>query len=125
MAKTKKTKSISRLLSYKLEQDPLKESCEEFKDRTKNMPLCMLLQEYRFIAEQYGIIIAKTKKDWGEKHQAIFKRLSYINEEIIKLYHSALDQVAISDYYNDQAWKEVEEKNKNVKVSKKSVKQSK
>jgi hypothetical protein len=121
MAKKKK-KSLIRLLDYKLEQDVLKESFEDFKDRVQNMPICMLLQEHRFIAEQYGILVAKTNADWGEKHQAIFKRLSHVNEEIIRLYHSTLDQVAISDYYNDRAWKEIEKKEKNVKVSKKSNK---
>ena len=120
-----KRKTLPHLLNFKLEQDILKESFEDFTDRIKRMPICMLLQEHRLIAEQYGILIAKTKADWGEKHQAIFKRLSHVNEEIIRLYHSALDQVAIADYYNELAWKEVEEKKKNVKVSKKSVKQSK
>jgi len=121
----KKIKNLPRTLNYKLEMDVLKESFEDFKDRIEQMPICMLLQEHRHIAEQYGIVIAETGVDWGEKHQAIFKRLSHVNERILKMYHSALDQVAIADYYNDCAWKEMNKKEKNVKVSKKFNKQSK
>lgn len=122
MAK-KKIKTLPRVLNYKLEMDVLKESFEDFKNRIGQMPICMLLQEHRHIAEQYGIVIAKTSAEWGEKHQAIFKRLSHVNERILKMYHNALDQVAISDYYNDLAWKEIEKKEKNVKISKKPNKQ--
>ncbi len=121
----KKIKNLPRTLNYKLEMDVLKESFEDFKDRIEQMPICMLLQEHRHIAEQYGIVIAETGVDWGEKHQAIFKRLSHVNERILKMYHNALDQVAIADYYNDCAWKEMNKKEKNVKVSKKFNKQSK
>lgn len=124
MAK-KTIKNLPRVLNYKLEMDVLKESFEDFKNRIEQMPICMLLQEHRHIAEQYGIVIAKTGAEWGEKHQAIFKRLSHVNEQILKMYYNALDQIAISDYYNDLAWKEVDKKEKNVKVSKKSNKQSK
>lgn len=124
MAK-KQIKSLPRVLNYKLEMDILKESFEDFKDKIESMPICMLLQEHRHIAEQYGIVIAQTGEEWGEKHQAIFKRLSHVNERILKMYHNALDQVAIADYYNDLAWKEKDKKEKNVEVSKKSNKQSK
>lgn len=121
----KKIKNMPRLLNYKLDQDILKESFDDFKDRVEMMPICMLLQEHRHIAEQYGILIAKTGSDWGERHQAIFKRLSHINDKIVRMYYGALDQVAISDYYNEQAWKELDKAKKNVEVSKKSNKQSK
>jgi hypothetical protein len=120
----KKFKTLPRVLNYKLEQDILKESFDDFKDRVSQMPICMLLQEHRHIAEQYGIVIAQSGTDWGEKHQAIFKRLSHVNELILKMYHAVLDQVAISDYYNDLAWKEVDKKEKNVKVFKKFDKQN-
>ena len=121
----KKIQSLPRVLNYKLEMDVLKESFEDFENRIQQMPICMLLQEHRHIAEQYGIVIAQSGAEWGEKHQAIFKRLSHVNERILKMYHNALDQIAIADYYNDCAWKEIDKKEKNVEVSKKSNKQSK
>lgn len=119
----KKKKSTTLTFPYKMEIDFLKEPLDEFKERLIGMPMTLLLTEYRMLCEQYGIEVAKTKKDWSSTHSKIHERVSLVREEIMRTVNTMHEQMLMSDYYSEQEYTKREKEKKNVKVSKKSNKQ--
>ena len=121
-SRTSKKKNISKLLRYRREYDVLKESLEDFKSRITGMPVYLLLSEYRLISEQYGVESYKVNDQLTDQVSKIYDRLYLVQKEIMQTFHNMNDQLMISDYYADQAYAK-NEKEKNVKVSKKFNKQ--
>lgn len=119
----KKLKTLT--FPFRAERDVLNESLEDFKSRLIGMPVFLLLNEHRDLCEQFGVQMMKSKTEWSETQSKIHERVSLVRKEILKIFHICHDQMMASEYYTDQAYTELEKKNKNVEVSKKSNKQSK
>ena len=119
---SKKKKSLTTLLPYKMEYDVLKESMKDFEDRIQGMPTFLLLNEHRNLCEQFGIQMAKTGKEWSDTLCKIHDRVSLVRKEILHQMHTMYDQMLASEYYADQEYHRAEKEKKNVKVSKKSNK---
>ena len=119
MAKRASKKKFGTLLRHRHEYSILKESEDDFKKRIAGMPVYLLLMEYKNICEEYGIESHKVKHEWTETISKIYERLSLVQKEIMYTVHHMYDNMLMSDYYADQAY---QEKENNVKVSKKPVK---
>ena len=115
---------MSKLLRYRRTYDVLTESETDFKSRITAMPVYLLLTEHRLICEQYGVESFKVNDNLTDKVSQIYDRLALVQKEIMDTFHNMNDQLMISDYYADQAYAK-KEKEKNVKVSNKSTKQTK
>jgi len=118
---SKKKKKFGTLLRYRHEYSILKESEDDFKKRIAGMPVYLLLVEYKNICEEYGIESHKVKHEWTETVSKIHERLNFVQKEIMYTVHMMYDNMLMSDYYADQAYAKNEKEN-NVKVSKKSNK---
>jgi hypothetical protein len=116
-----KKNKMPKLLRYRRLYDVLTESESDFKSRITGMPVYLLLSEHRLISEQYGVESFKANDQLTDRISLIYDRLSLVQKEIMQTFHNMNDQLMISDYYADQAYVQ-KKKEKNVKVSTKSIK---
>jgi hypothetical protein len=124
MAK-KKIKKVISLLKYKSPlEDPL-EALDALKARIEGMPVHLLLIEYRNLSERLGYN-EKAEQDFlSNATRDVYDRLHLVREHIMEKFHELNDTIAMLEYQVDEAYRTLRSKEQNVKVFKKSIKQSK
>ena len=120
--KIQKVSPMIRITSY---DHISKESFENFKDRLIGMPFNLLITEHQTLSEYYGILNGKDDW-WDEKTKDVFEKMMFVKDKLIEKVHSLQDYSYLLEYQIDEAYRLLHNKEKdNVKVSKKSTKQSK
>ena len=121
----KKIKKVSPMIRVTSYDHISKESFENFKDRLIAMPFNLLLTEHQTLSEYYGILNGKDDW-WDEKTKGVFEKMMFVKDKLIEKVHSLQDYSYLLEYQIDEAYRLLHNKEKdNVKVSKKSTKQSK
>ena len=121
----KKIKKVSPMIRVTSYDHISKESFENFKDRLIAMPFNLLLTEHQTLSEYYGILNGKDDW-WDEKTKDVFEKMMFVKDKLIEKVHSLQDYSYLLEYQIDEAYRLMHNKEKdNVKVSKKSTKQSK
>ena len=121
----KKIKKVSPMIRVTSYDHISKESFENFKDRLIGMPFNLLLTEHQTLSEYYGILNGKDDW-WDEKTKDVFEKMMFVKDKLIEKVHSLQDYSYLLEYQIDEAYRLMHNKEKdNVKVSKKSTKQSK
>ena len=121
----KKIQKVSPMIRVTSYDHISKESFENFKDRLIAMPFNLLLTEHQTLSEYYGILNGKDDW-WNEKTKDVFEKMMFVKDKLIEKVHSLQDYSYLLEYQIDEAYRLMHNKEKdNVKVSKKSTKQSK
>jgi hypothetical protein len=124
MPKKKIKKNIVTIRFNALET-VLKESFDDFKKRIEGMPMILLMSEFQSVCAAYGELDLTEKGAWTDKSENVFNKICALKQAVMYKYHLANDLLELSEYHADETYRLMEKKEKNVKVFKKSNKQSK
>ena len=126
---TKKSKGkgiITQTIPWQYEYNILRIPYQEFIDSIEEMPFKLLMHEYRSHCEYRGTKLNSKPEFSKENSTDLYKRIIAIEDLLEKCYHRLSDAVEASQYWENENWKHAQkEKEKNVKVSNKSTKQTK
>ena len=118
----KKVRKNSKLIRYNQYDQIPQESLQELKDRITSMPVHMLLMEHQTLSEYYGTLQKKNKDWFSGPTMCVFDKLMAVRDRIMHIVHSLQDHLSMAEYQTDEAYRTIEKKEKNVEVSKKSIK---
>lgn len=114
----KKVRKNSKLIRYNQYDQIPQESLQELKDRIVGMPVHMLLMEHQTLSEYYGTL-QKQNKDWFTgPTMDVFDKIMAVGDKIMHIVHSLQDHLLMAEYQTEEAYRLMEKKEKNVKVSK-------
>lgn len=122
MAK-KRIRKNSKLIRYNQYDKIPEESLQELKDRIAGMPVHMLLTEHQTLSEYYGTLQEKNKDWFTGPILGVFDKMMAVRDRIMHIVHSLQDHLSMAEYQTDEAYRLMEKKEKNVKVSKNTNKQ--
>ena len=99
----KKTKKKVKTLPFHIVSDLMKLDDKQLRERLQRMPMGILLREHMMICEDLGRMIERDpegyydNKDWAKPCEIAYM----IKEEIMKKYHSVVEQIETVEYFSD------------------------
>ena len=99
----KKTKKKVKTLPFHISSDLLKMNDKELRERLQRMPVNILLREHMVLCEDLGRMIERDpegyheNKDWAKPCEIVYM----IKEEIMRKYHSVIEQIETVEYFSD------------------------